>query len=165
MLFLRSPLLGMISLVPNLVPLGLAFGCWALVDGHISMAVAVTMAISFGLIVDDTIYFLHHYQASRRLEGASPAQAVTRAFRLAGSAMVLTSLVLILGFGSAVISALLPTRETVTMLSLIIFFALVADLLLLPPVLLLLERGGGGRRARGGADPAQRGHDGPDRAG
>nr|NIY15976.1 MMPL family transporter [Nitrospinaceae bacterium] len=55
---LRNFKMGLISLIPNLVPAFMAFGFWALTFREIGMAVSVVIALSLGVIVDDTVHFL-----------------------------------------------------------------------------------------------------------
>ena len=61
---LRSVGLGLLSLVPNLVPILLAFGVWAILVRQVGMAAATVSASSLGIIVDDTVHFLAKYLRS-----------------------------------------------------------------------------------------------------
>ena len=139
-LLLKSWSLGLLSLVPNLIPISMAYGLWGFLVGEISLAVAIVMCISLGLVVDDTVHFLCKYSMRRKVFSETPAQAIRYSFRTVGVAIVITSMVLIMGFTSTILSHMLPSRETATLLAITIFFALLADLLILAPLLLLLER-------------------------
>ena len=66
MLILRSVGLGLLSLVPNLLPAGMAFGIWGLLVGQVGMASSVVAAMTLGILVDDTVHFLGKYQYARR---------------------------------------------------------------------------------------------------
>ena len=59
-----------------------------------------------------------------------------------GRAMFITSIVLAAGFLILVLSPFIPTAQVGLLTSLIIAFALAADVLLLPPLLLAVERRG-----------------------
>ena len=61
MLALKSWRYGLLSLIPNLVPAGIAFGIWALIDGEIGLGLSVVTAMTLGIVVDDTIHFLSKY--------------------------------------------------------------------------------------------------------
>jgi predicted RND superfamily exporter protein len=139
-LLLRSPRLGLISLVPNLVPIGLAFGVWGIFVGYIDMAVSVVMGISIGLVVDDTVHFLCKYTAARGLAEGDNLKALEAAFGQVGTAIVISSLVLMVGFAGALGSDITPTRETAAILIMTIGFAMLADLLLLPALLAVLDK-------------------------
>lgn len=137
---LRSPLLGMVSLIPNLIPIGLAFGVWGLTVGHIDMAVSVVMGISLGLVVDDTVHFLCKYNAARSGLYRNPADAVMFAYGRVATAIVVSSVVLMIGISGALFTDITPTRETAVVLMMTIGFAMLADLFLLPPLLALFDR-------------------------
>jgi len=48
MVALRSFKLGLISLIPNLVPAGIAFGIWGLIDGQVGMSVSIVAGMTLG---------------------------------------------------------------------------------------------------------------------
>ena len=88
MVALRSWRYGLVSLIPNLVPAGMAFGVWALIDGEIGLGVSVVAAMTLGVVVDDTVHFLSKYLRARREQGLDAAQAVRYAFRTVGVALL-----------------------------------------------------------------------------
>ena len=51
---LRNVKLGLISLIPNLVPAAMAFGLWGYSVGSVSLAVSIVVAMTLGH-VDDTV--------------------------------------------------------------------------------------------------------------
>lgn len=55
---LKNFKLGLISTIPNLVPVFMTFGIWAVFVGHIGLAVSVVAPVALGIIVDDTVHFL-----------------------------------------------------------------------------------------------------------
>ncbi|MDA7737041.1 MMPL family transporter [Porticoccus sp.] len=58
---LRSIRLGLMSMIPNGLPLLMTFGAWALLYGEVGFSVATVASISLGIIVDDTVHFLSKY--------------------------------------------------------------------------------------------------------
>jgi predicted RND superfamily exporter protein len=88
---LRSLKLGVISLVPNLIPAGMAFGIWSIFVGQVGLASAGVAATSLGLIVDATVHFLSKYIRARREQGASVEDGVRYAFSTVGTALWVTS--------------------------------------------------------------------------
>jgi predicted RND superfamily exporter protein len=54
---LKDVKLGLISLIPNILPAALAFGIWGLFVGQVNMAVAVVTGMALGVIVDDSVHF------------------------------------------------------------------------------------------------------------
>lgn len=137
---LRSFRLGLISLVPNFVPAVAGFGVWGLAKGEVGLALSVVVAMTIGIVVDDTVHFLSKYRRARREDGYAPDDAVRYAFRTVGRAMVTTTVVLVAGFLVLLLSVFVPTAEVGLLTALIIAFALVADCVLLPPLLMALDR-------------------------
>jgi predicted RND superfamily exporter protein len=136
---LRSLRLGLVSLLPNLVPTAMAFGVWGLVVGQVGMAIASVTCMTLGVIVNDSIHFLWKYRAKRQ-DGADPAGAVRYAFATVGTALWVTSLVLVLGFCVLLFSSFVPNAGMGLLTAITIAFALAADLLFLPPLLMLVDR-------------------------
>ncbi len=137
---LRSLKFGLISIVPNLFPMGMAFGLWALVNGEINFAMSFSMGVVLGIIVDDSIHFMSKYLRFRREHGLSPEEAVVRSFRTVGTALVVTSLVLSAGFIVLTYSAFYPTVSMSLVIAMAIGCALAADFFLLPALLLFFDR-------------------------
>ena len=139
-LALRSVKFGLISLIPNLLPMGMAFGMWAIYNGEINFAMSFSMGVVLGIIVDDTIHFLVKYLRARRELGLSPEEAIVYSFRTVGTALLVTSIVLISGFMVLSASAFFPTVSMSLITVMAIISALAADFFLLPVVLLKLDR-------------------------
>ena len=138
---LRSLRVGLISIVPNLVPAVLGFGVWGLTVGQVSLSLSVVVAMTVGIVVDDTVHFLSKYLRARREYGHDPEDAVHYAFDTAGRALVTTTIVLVAGFLIFAFSPLIPTAQVGILTAMIIGFALIADLTLLPALLLAVDRG------------------------
>jgi len=130
---LRSLRIGLISLVPNLIPAGMAFGLWGIINGEVGLALSVVTAMTLGIVVDDTVHFLSKYLRARREKGLNADDAVRYAFSTVGLALVATSIVLSLGFLVLMQSAFTLNADMGLMTAITILFALVADFLLLPP--------------------------------
>ncbi|CBL43819.1 Predicted exporter of the RND superfamily [gamma proteobacterium HdN1] len=124
--------------VGNLLPVGAAFGVWAMINGNIDLGLTVVLGIAFSVVVDDTVHFINKYDWSRR-DGLLPLDAVHRSFMRVGFALITTSVVLGLGFAWLGNSAIQLTVNTAFMICLSIVFALVVDLLVVPPLLAVLD--------------------------
>jgi hypothetical protein len=136
---LRSPGLGLLGLIPNVVPAVVLYGGLALAGRPLSVGSAMIGSVLLGLMVDDTIHFLFHYRQARR-RGAGPLRAAARSLRVAGRALVVTTLVEALGFLVCVLGALASSREFAVLASGTMLVALAADLFLLPALLLARRR-------------------------
>ena len=135
---LRDLRLTVYAVVPNLVPLVFTLGTLGLMGADLQTSNVVSFTVAVGLAVDDTIHFIVRYQQERRQHPLGPA--ITRTFRGAGHAIVLTSLLLVLGFSTLVTSQLTSTRHFGILAAVTMAAALMADLLLLPALLHLGER-------------------------
>lgn len=137
---LRSLRFGLLSLIPNLLPLGMAFGIWGIYNGTINFTMSICLGMVMGIIVDDTIHFFAKYLRARRELGMSPEDAIPYAFRTVGTALVVTSIILICGFLILATSAFTPNNGMSQLTAIAIATALIADFALLPPLILLIER-------------------------
>ena len=139
-LALRHLKLGLLSLVPNMVPAVMAFGVWAITVGELGLPASVVAATSLGIIVDDTVHFLSKYLRARREKQLDAEGAVRYAFSTVGTALWTTSVVLIAGFAMLTLSSFELNRSLGLLTAITIFAALVADFLLLPPLLIALDK-------------------------
>ena len=136
---LRSFKYGLISLIPNLVPAGMAFGLWGFFVGQIGLGLSVVMGMTLGIVVDYTIHFLSKYLRACREQKLSSNEAVLYAFKTVGMALWITTLVLVSGFAVLALSPFQLNADMGLMTAMTIAFALVVDFLFLPPLLMLLE--------------------------
>ena len=139
-LALKSIKLGFISLAPNLVPAIMAFGVWSLLVGQVGLAASVVAATSLGVIVDATVHFLSKYVRAKRLRGASTEDAIRYAFSTVGTALWVTSLILIAGFAVLALSSFKINQEMGVLMAITLACALIADFLLLPALLLMADK-------------------------
>ena len=135
MLAFRDVRIGLLSLIPNLVPAAAAFGLWGYGVGAISLAVSVVAAATLGIVVDDTVHMLTEYTRARR-SGRNAADAVRHAFRSVGMAIIVSSVSLVAGFAILAQSGFAVNGDMAKMTAITIVLALLADLFFLPPLLI-----------------------------
>ena len=138
-LALRSRRIGLISLAPNLIPAGMAFGLWGLMVGQVGLSLSVVAGMTLGIVVDDTVHFLSKYLRARREKGMDEKEAVRYAFNTVGVALWVTSLVLVMGFLVLSQSHFSLNSDMGAMAAITIAIALIMDFLFLPPLLMRLE--------------------------
>lgn len=146
---LRSLRLGLVSLVPNLLPAVMGFGIWGLTVAQVGLVLSVVVAMTIGIVVDDTVHFLTKYRRARREYGRDPEGAVRYAFETAGRALFTTTVVLVAGFLIFAFSPFIPTAQLGILTATIIAFALIADLSLLPALLLAVDKPSAAQTAPG----------------
>ena len=137
MVALRSFKIGAMSIIPNAVPILIAFGVWALLVGQIGMAASTVAATSLGIVVDDTVHFLTKYLRGRREKGLNRPDAIRYAFETVGQAIILTTIILTFGFAVLATSTFLINAQMGLLTALAIVIALVVDFLLLPAILMI----------------------------
>ncbi|MGY8766623.1 MAG: efflux RND transporter permease subunit, partial [Nitrospinaceae bacterium] len=137
---LRSFKLGLISTVPNLVPMAMTFGIWGWVVGEIGLAVSVVAPVALGIIVDDTVHFLSKFRRARVELGKTTEEAIRYSFHTVGTALILTSIVLVCGFLVMTLSGFRMNVQLGFMTTIAIVCALLADFLFLPSLLMKLDR-------------------------
>ena len=140
MFALQSVRLGLLSLVPNGLPILTTFGAWALLVGEVGFSVATVASISLGIIVDDTVHWLSKYVRARDERGLSVEESIRYAFRNVGMAIVVNTIILAAGFYVMTTSAFKMNADLGLMTILSIVGALILDFLLLPALLLFGKR-------------------------
>ncbi len=136
---LRSIKIGLISMLPNLVPAAMGFGLWGIFVGEVGLALSIVTGMTLGIVVDDTVHFLSKYLRARRERNYSAEDAVRYAFKTVGRALMTTSIVLVVGFMVLSRSSFELNAGMGLLTSIVIIFALMADFLLLPPLLIKIE--------------------------
>jgi predicted RND superfamily exporter protein len=137
---LQSLRLGLVSLVPNLVPAAMAFGLWGYVYGEVNLAVSVVGAITLGIIVDDTVHLLMKYRRARRERPNDDRKTILHdSFSEVGLALIQTSVALVLGFVVLAQSGFAISAHMGALSAIVIMMALFADLLFLPALILAVE--------------------------
>ncbi len=138
-LLFRSWRTGLLSMVPNIVPLACTFGLMGIARIPLNSATAMVASVALGLAVDDTIHFLNHLQQERQTT-PSVAAALAPALRAVARPMVYTSVILGIGFGTLLFSRFVPSFYFGLLATVTVVTALLGDLFLLPALLLTLER-------------------------
>jgi len=138
-LLFRSVRIGLISILPNILPLVGTSGWMALRGIELNTSTVIIFSISLGLAVDDTIHFLSRYKEERK-QGFSINEAVERTYLGAGRAIVITSVVLICGLAVLLTTDFMPTRYFAELSGCTVIGALAGDLFILPACLILFDK-------------------------
>ncbi len=136
-LYFRSLKLLIISLIPNILPLLIVAGILGWLGISLKMTTAIIFTIAFGIAVDDTIHMMSYY-LKNGLQNRK--EALTATFFHAGSAMLITSIIMIAGFSLFLLSEFGATFYLGLFLSLSLLVALLVDLTILPILLLTFNK-------------------------
>ena len=137
---LRRLDIGLISLVPNIIPATMAFGLWGLLVGEIGLGLSVVVSMTLGIVVDDTVHFISKYLRARDRFGMDQAEAIKHAFTSVGPAMWTTTVALVAGFLVLMFSDYKMSADMGLLSAITISIALVMDFMLLPAILLVADK-------------------------
>ncbi|PCJ94546.1 MAG: RND transporter [Flavobacteriaceae bacterium] len=140
MFALRNFKLGLLSLIPNVAPVLVGFGFWYLYKGEINTGMVIVFGMSLGIIVDDTVHFMSKFLRARRDFGYNAKEAVIYAFSTVGTALIVTTVVLLAGFIVLSQSSFALNSYMARITTIIIVSALVIDFILLPSLLILVSK-------------------------
>ena len=134
----RSWKLGIISLIPNLLPIVLNFALMGLFGIPLNSATAIIAAVAIGIAVDDTIHFICQYQ-QQRAAGDHSVDAIQKTIVIKGTPIIMTSLIMTGGFGILLLGSFVPTIQFGVLSALIMLSAVISDLLVLPTLLMKFD--------------------------
>lgn len=141
MLILGSPRLGLISMIPNLTPIIMGLFIMYIANMPLDMFTLLIGSIAIGLAVDDTIHFMHNFKRYY-LETNDIQLAMENTFFTTGKAMVITTLVLSLGFYAYIAANMISVQNFGILTGSVIIFALLADLFLAPALMVTIAKRG-----------------------
>jgi hypothetical protein len=134
----RSPIAGLVSLVPNIFPLTVIGAILQATGRSLDPATVIVFNVCLGLAVDDTVHVLSALARQRRA-GLSIASSVRRAIAETGNAVVIGGLVLAIGF-TAVTASSVPSLAGFGLLACgAVAAATLAELVFLPALLVVTE--------------------------
>ncbi len=130
----RSLRIGLIAVIPNVLPLAVTAMVLLLFGYPLSFTSVCAFVVCVGIAVDDTIHFLTRFLSECEAGKSTPA-ALKATFHAVGAALITTTLVLLTGFAAVQLSEL-PTHRMFSMMACYtVAAALVADLVILPAML------------------------------
>jgi predicted RND superfamily exporter protein len=138
---LDSTRIGLLSMIPNLTPIILGLLLMYVAKIPLDMFTLLIGSIAIGLVVDDTIHFLHNFRRYY-LESKDSTKAIENTFYTTGKAMVITTIVLSLGFYSYLMAQMISVQNFGLLTGTVIFMALLADLLLAPALMIVAAKRG-----------------------
>jgi len=130
----RSVRLGLISIIPNMFPLVLTGAYLALAGYNLEIVMVLNFTVCLGIAVDDTIHFLTRYTEEQAVNDNQDL-AIRKAFTGVGTALIMTTTVLVAGFTTVMFSDSRDHQIFATMGVLTIASALFGDLIFLPALL------------------------------
>jgi predicted RND superfamily exporter protein len=142
---LKDPIAGLISMVPNVLPVLSVFGLVSWCGQKIDIGTMVTASVALGIAVDGTLHLLTWFQDGLR-RGLTRQQSIVAALAHCGPAMWQTSAAVGIGLLVLFPADLLLISRFGWLMAALIGAALLGDVVLLPSLLMgslgaLIERG------------------------
>lgn len=131
--------LGLISMIPNLLPILLTLGFMGWMGFTLDVATVLVAAIAVGVTVDDTIHLLNHFLEHKQ-KGASVYEALQAAQAEIGPAILKTSLILCVGFLVFALGSLKPTVMFGLVSAATFLLAMVCELVVSPALILWVHK-------------------------
>lgn len=136
---LKSVSIGLIAMIPNVMPTLIVFGGLGLLDVRVDIAIAMTASVALGIAVDDTSHFLIRFRDfGGSLSNVLPS--LREAIDQCGPAMFHTTLISGLSIFVSYFSELLVMSKFALTISILLTIALLADLIMLPAILFMASR-------------------------
>lgn len=138
-IILGTPKLGLISMIPNIMPIVMMLAFMYLVHMPLDMFTMLVGAIIIGLSVDDTVHFFHNF-AKYHHQGFNTKDAIDLTMKGTGRALIATSIVLSLGFFVYIFASLSNLINFGILAGGAIIIALISDIILGPALLKLITK-------------------------
>ena len=137
-LLLKSARIGMMSMIPNLVPIAITLGVMGYVGINLDVATIMIASVAIGISVDDTIHFLYRFKEEFKKDG-DHYLAIQRTLSGVGRALIFTTVVATCGFLVFCLSSFKAIQYFGLLTGITMVSALVADLFILPSCILLFK--------------------------
>ncbi len=129
------------TLLPNLVTLILTGGLMGLFNIPLKPATALIYVIALGIDGDNSIHLLAKFRQEMAVNGGRVRAAISTTLSEAGTSMLYTSLVLLIGFSIFAFSEFGGTKALGVLMSASLLITNFSNLLLLPSLLVSFENG------------------------
>lgn len=130
---------GLVVMFPNFLPIMFGMGLMGYLGYRLDISTILCGSLAIGIVVDDTIHFMHTYQRYFQKSG-SVAYAVEQSLRTTGRALLVTSLVLATGF-LVYLTAFMKNIQTMGVIcAFIVAVAFLADIMLVPALMKIITR-------------------------
>lgn len=133
-LFFRSVKIGLISLIPNLVPIIGLFGIMGFLEIPLNIGTCIVAAITIGIAADDTIHLFSRYFKDRSLM-SDPFLAGKESINEELIPILSTSLTLSLSFMTFLFAKFIPLLQFGVLSAYVLALAVISDLYIGPWVL------------------------------
>jgi len=135
---LRNWQIGLLSMIPNLVPILFALGIMGLLGIHLNLTTVMTAGVAIGITVDDSIHYLIRFKKILSKVGDYHL-AIKETNKSIGTAVIFTSTVLVFGFGVLCLSQFSPSVDFGASVALTLFLSIFCEIFLMPIILITIK--------------------------
>jgi len=135
--FIGNVKIGLLSMIPNLGPIVITMGFMKAAGFPLDMFTMLIGSIAIGLAVDDTVHFMHNFRRYHHDTG-DVNEAVRHTLLTTGRAMMVTTVVLSLGFFIFMFATMNNLFNFGLLTGMTIVMALLADFFLAPAIMSLV---------------------------
>ncbi|WP_077285923.1 efflux RND transporter permease subunit [Cognaticolwellia aestuarii] len=135
MIIFSSIKVAWIALVPNIITTSVIMGILGIFAIPLDLMTITIAAVAMGISMDDTIHYIHRYLAELKREPNNEKAWVKRTNLSVGYALIYTTTVIVIGFGSLVFSNFVPSMLFGLLTSIAMVVALLTDITTLPVLL------------------------------
>ena len=134
--FYRMYRIAIAILLAITVPVLAGFGLWGYFVGSIGMAATLVVAVTIGVVIDDSIHLIYRFKDSLHRLDLSITGAAAYALHNTGVALITTSVVLVGGFSVLMVSGFRMNSTFGICTALVITLALLYNAFLMPRILI-----------------------------
>jgi len=128
---------GLVVMFPNFLPIMLGIGLMGYLGFRMDMSSILCGSLAIGLVVDDTIHFMHTYQRYYHQSG-SVSYSVEQTLLTTGRALLVTTMVLTTGFLVYRMAFMKNIQVMGTICAFIVVMAFLADIMLVPAIIKII---------------------------
>lgn len=137
-LIFRSLRYGVLSMIPNLLPVLAAAGIMGIFGIYLEFGTVMVACVVIGIGVDDTIHYLNRYLKKRK-ENFSKRESIQLALEESGKPIIFTSIILFFGFFVLLFASLKIYIYFGLLVCIAVIVALFSDLFFLSAILLTIR--------------------------
>jgi predicted RND superfamily exporter protein len=131
--------IGLLSMIPNITPILIMLGLMGALSFPMDAFTMMVGSIAIGLAVDDTIHFMHNFRRYYEEKG-DPVWAVQETLHTTGRAMLVTTVVLSIGFFIFMFADMKNIFNFGFLTGITIIMALLSDYFIAPALMVLANK-------------------------
>ena len=128
-----------LSILPNMLPVFVTLGAMGMLGINLDVATVTITSIVIGIVVDDTIHYLHRFRTELAASNGDYIAAANAAAVAIGRSVGATSIIFSLGFSVLALASIKSIVYFGLLTALAMIVALIGDLFVLPAILVTLK--------------------------